>query len=514
MQPDTGTRGVAIVGLLVALLYSTVFGSEPVEFPSTPAGKRLGEIVHLLNTPGDEEGIKAYVSANYEPGFRDAFPMARHLAAFTATYTMFKHLEPMAVEETADDEITATLYSETAGAWLAVTLMLEPQEPYRIAGMLLKPAESPATAADEAGEAPRQGTPRTDHGADTAGAPSPEGLPFSTFEELDRYLSEQTDADAFSGAVLVAKDGVPEFQEAYGYANKQYRIANRLNTKFNLGSINKFFTSVAIAQLIEQGKLGLDDPIGTYLEEFPREVAEKVTIRHLLMMRSGWGDYWGNEAFTANKARIRTVSDYIDFLKDVPLDFEPGTNMQHSNTSFEVLGAIIERVSGRDYFDYIRNNIYKPAGMLSTDSYDRDGPVEDIATGYTNMNPFDPVGEGYQWTNTYLLSAKGSPAGGGYSTAPDMLKFDMALRNHKLLGPEYTDLIFRRWEEGAGQPFVPKRSFGLAAAGGAPGVSTFFCMDLMYGYTVVVLTNYDFPCAMPVGEAIISMLRQQHGWQE
>jgi CubicO group peptidase (beta-lactamase class C family) len=510
MHPDIRTRGVAAVGLLAALFCSTVIGSEPVELSSTPGGKRLGEIIHLLNAPGDEEDIKAYVSANYEPGFRDAFPMARHIAAFTATHTMFKHLEPMAVEETAGDEITATLYSETTGAWLAVTLMLEEQEPYRIAGMLLKPAEAPVAAADKADEAHGKGTPPLGQGAD-AGAPSQDDLPFSTFEEMDRYLSEQADAGAFSGTVLVAKDGVPEFQKAYGYANKQHRIANGLNTKFNLGSINKFFTSAAIAQLIERGKLGLDNPIGTYLEDFPGEVADKVTIKHLLTMRSGWGDYWGNEAFTSNMARIRTVSDYIDFLKDVPLDFEPGTNMQHSNTSFEILGAIIEQVSGLDYFDYIRDNIYKPAGMLDTDSYDRDGPAEDISTGYTNMNPFDPVGEGYQWTNTYLLSAKGSPAGGGYSTAPDMLKFDMALRNHKLLSHEYTDLIFRRWEEGAGQPFVPKRAFGLSAAGGAPGVSTFFCMDMMYGYTVVVLTNYDFPCAMPVGEAIISMLKQQHG---
>ena len=510
MKMNRRIRWSIVLYWLFLFFHSTILSSKPVEFPSTPAGTRLHEIVGLFNTANEQEA-RGYISNNYAPTFRDAFPMARHVAVFTTTHTIFKHLELKSVEETADDEINATLYSEATDAWIAVTLNLEPEKPHRIAGMMVKPVQRPPVVSGETKKASDQ---KETGSADASDTPKSTGMPFSNFKEMDEYLSNQTEANIFSGVVLVAKEGVPQFQKAYGYANKQYKIPNGLDTKFNLGSINKFFTSVAIAQLIERGKLGLDDPIGDYLDEFPKEVADKVTIKHLLKMRSGWGDYWQNETFRANITRLRTVSDYIDFLKDVPLDFEPGTNMQHSNTSFVVLGAIIEKVSGLDYFDYIRENIYRPAGMRNTDSYDKDGPVENLATGYTNMNPFDPVGEGYQWTNTYIIPPKGTPCGGGYSTAPDMLKFDVALRNHKLLSPKYTNLVFRRWEKISDERFVPKRSFGLMAAGAAPGVNTFFSIDLMFGYTVIVLTNYDMPVAMTVGDAIISMIRRQHSQEE
>jgi CubicO group peptidase (beta-lactamase class C family) len=247
-----------------------------------------------------------------------------------------------------------------------------------------------------------------------------------TIQQVKTYLQKQAAEGRFSGTALVAKEGKAILVESAGMASKRYQAPNRSDTKYNLGSLNKSFTSVAVLQLIEAGKIGIDDPIGRYLDFFPKEISEKVTIRQLLNMSNGWGDFWQNRYFLEHKDNLRLVADYMDFIKDIPLDFEPGTKTQHSNTGFEVAGAIIEKVSGMDYFDYIRKYIYKPAEMVNSDSYDRDSPVENLATGYTNNHPLDTLRKGWQWENTYILTPRGTPAGGGYSTVEDMLKYDNA----------------------------------------------------------------------------------------
>jgi CubicO group peptidase (beta-lactamase class C family) len=331
-------------------------------------------------------------------------------------------------------------------------------------------------------------------------------VPFSTFDELDVYAQRLTEENSFSGVVLVAKDGEPIFHKAYGLASKNFQVPNRLDTKFNIGSLNKLFTSVAVSQLAARGKLSYDDTLGKHLEGFSTEAAEKVTIRHLLQMKSGWGDYWTNDTYRESWFRLRTVDDYMDFLKKMPLGFEPGTRMEHSNTSFEILGAVIEKASGQDYYDYIRQHVYVPAGMTNTDSYDRDGPVGNLATNYTNMNPSDPVHEGYRWSNTYMLSPRGTPAGGGYSTTGDLLKFDLALRDHKLLDEKHTNLLFRRYEGGLEDEFrKPVRP--LMYAGGAFGLNSLLGIDLDNGYTIVVMSNYDPPIAIEIGRSILQMLK-------
>lgn len=325
---------------------------------------------------------------------------------------------------------------------------------------------------------------------------------FSNSDELDVFLEKQTAEGKFSGVVLIAKDGVSAFHKAYGFASKRFKVPNKPDTKFNIGSINKMFTSVAILQLCEQGKLILDDPIGNYLSGFPFDVSENVTVRHLLQHRSGWGHYWEDETYLATWTDLRTIDDYIEFIKDTPLGFEPGTSEQYSNTGFVVLGAIVEKVSGQSYYDYVREHIYKPAGMDHSDSYEMDMPVENLAIGYTNMSPFGPE-EGYQRENIFLHSAKGTSAGGGYSTAEDLLKFDMVLRNDLLLSPSYTDLLFNRFNE----PEEPRsRSGRIGFAGGAPGINGILEMNFDSGYTVIVLSNYDPPVAMDLAPEIMDMV--------
>src|SRR6185295_16380809 len=147
--------------------------------------------------------------------------------------------------------------------------------------------------------------------------------------------------------------------------------------------MNKMFTSVAIALLVERGKLSFDDPLSKFLPDFPtKEAAEKIRIKHLLTHTSGLGSYFNQKFIESSRARFRTVDEFMTLAKDEKLAFEPGTRWAYSNTGMLVLGKVIEVVTGGSYFDYIRENVYKPAGMVNSESYELDLVNPNLAVGY------------------------------------------------------------------------------------------------------------------------------------
>jgi D-alanyl-D-alanine carboxypeptidase len=332
--------------------------------------------------------------------------------------------------------------------------------------------------------------------------------------ELGAFLDELTASDSFAGAVLVAKNEKPIFRKAYGLANKDSRVQNQATTKFNLGSMNKMFTAVAIAQLAQQGKLSFDDPVGKYLPDYPNKaVADKVTIHHLLTHTSGMGDYL-NEKFMTGQASLKTVTDYLPIFANDPLAFEPGASWQYSNAGFILLGAIMERVTGESYYDYVREHVFEPAGMNQTGFYPLAGDLPGSATPYTNSSPNGPLpGPRHAAPREEL---RGGPAGGGYSTLDDMLKFSIALCRHKLLNPKYTDIVttgkvkapFGKYAYGFGDVNMNGvRSFGHN--GGGPGIAAQLDIYPDLGYTVVVLSNYDAPAMFKVLSKIRALLNGQ-----
>jgi CubicO group peptidase (beta-lactamase class C family) len=486
------------VSFFLLLLSITFISAEQLDFPDTFAGKRAMEIVALMNG-NFSQSAEEYIQNEYTPGFRDAFPLDAHKQIFDTTHRMFGILELADIAASTPTKIKFTLRSDAREAWLDISLDVEAESPHRITVMGVQPGSRPDSSNDNEG---KKANPAGNEGVNNSSQASRNAAAVDT-EELDRVISAKVDKNEFSGVVLVARYGRPLFQESYGYASKRFSVPNNLDTKFNLGSINKSFTTVSILQLAEQGKLSLDDPIGKYLDIFPPEIAKKVTIRHLLNMRSGWGDFWGNSTYLERLPRLRKVSDYMEFIKDMPLDFEPGSNFQHSNTGFDVAGAVIEAITGMDYFSYVKKNVYDRAGMADSDSYHKDGPVENLAAGYTNMNRNDPDGSGYQWDNSCLMPPRGTPAGGGYSTAGDLLKYDQALRENKLLSGPFTNFFFNRLEGRPGES--PSPSGMYRAVGGAPGINAFLAMDLVSGYTFIVLSNYDHPAAVNLAEEIIGM---------
>jgi CubicO group peptidase (beta-lactamase class C family) len=235
-------------------------------------------------------------------------------------------------------------------------------------------------------------------------------------------------------------------------------------------------------------------------------VADKVTISHLLSHTSGMGDYF-NEKFEASKHKLRAVDDFLSLFIDDPLSFEPGTKAQYSNAGYVVLGKIIEATSGQDYYDYVREHIYKPAGMNDSDHYEMDMPTPNLAMGYTKMDENHRPQEGPRRCNVFYIGVKGSPAGGGYSTADDMLKFCIALRGHRLLNPKYTELMLQPIRARTAEE-AKSRRFGLA--GGAPGVGAIFKMYLDLGYISVVLSNYDPEAMWTIDKKIDEMILRAH----
>jgi CubicO group peptidase (beta-lactamase class C family) len=318
-------------------------------------------------------------------------------------------------------------------------------------------------------------------------------------QDLRSSLNEFVAQDRFSGAVLLAKNDKILFEQAYGFADHAFNVPNRVDTKFNLGSMGKMFTAVAILQLAQQGRLSLDDPLIKVVPDYPNtEVASKITIHQLLTHTSGLGDFFGKAFQDTPKDTFTTIESHLPLFAAKPLLFAPGAKWSYSNAGFIVLGLVIEKVSGESYYDYVREHVFKPAGMINTDNYLIDADVSNLALGYTTGGP-GTLPNAPRKTNLYFLQ-RGASAGGGYSTVEDLLRFAKALEGHKLLNKEYTDLnLTGKVASGRGDV---KYAYGMEEqflngvrivghGGGGPGINSNLDMYPEAGYTVAVMSNYD-----------------------
>src|SRR6202035_2348577 len=267
---------------------------------------------------------------------------------------------------------------------------------------------------------------------------------------LDTYFGKLAANDVFSGNVLVAKDGKTLFQGSYGFADRANKVANVSATRFNVGSINKTFTRAA-------------------------------TVDQLLHHSAGAADFFGEQFSATAKDRFRSNADYYKFVSNLKPLFAPGTRRQYCNGCYIVLGAIIERVSGTPYEQYVQENIFKPAGMTATGPLQSDGINPDVAIGYTQK-----AGDGRLQGNVLMQGASGCAAGGGYATAADLLSYADALRHGRI--PDV----------------APAKDLGIA--GGAPGINSF--LEQNGPWTVIVLSNLDPPAAEDVGRSLARALSQ------
>ncbi|MEO8450924.1 MAG: serine hydrolase domain-containing protein, partial [Gemmatimonadota bacterium] len=353
-----------------------------------PATRRAQEIVALINS-GTPVGIRAYVDSAFADQMK-RMPMKAHIDFMLGQREQSKGVDWVEVQDATPNRTTALLKRKLTGEYLAIMVMVDDKA--QISGI------------GQQAPRPKGGVAEPKIATDAA-----------MVSELEKYVNTLAQADVFSGTVLLAKDGKVLYSGVWGQANKDFGVPNKLDTKFNLGSMNKMFTSTTIAQLVEQGKLSYEDPLSKFLPNFPNpEAAKRIKIKHLLSHTSGLGSYFNEEFEKSSRARFRTVDEMMTLAKGDSLAFEPGTRWSYSNTGMLVLGKVIEVVTGQDYFQYVRDHIYKPAGMINSDAYELDHVNPNLAVGYER--DFQADGSKQFRNNVFMHVIRGGPAGGGYST--------------------------------------------------------------------------------------------------
>ena len=460
-----------LVSLLLLLASALSVAQTQSQLPDTPAGRQCAAWLENFNR-GDRDAFRAFLEKNY-PSAVERLERSMDFRQRTGGFDFRK------LEDSTPTKVVVVVQEHDSDQFARMTVEVEEVEPHHITSVGLQAIPRPP------------GNPEFQ-------------LPHLSQSELvvaaRREIEKQVADDRFSGAVLIVKDGKPVLSEACGLADREHKIPNTLKTRFRIGSMNKMFTAVATLQLVESGKLGLQDPIGKYLDGYPnKNVASKVTIHHLLTHTGGTGDIFGPE-FEAHRLQLRTLGDYIKLYGQRDLEFEPGSKWEYSNYGFILLGAIVEKVSGQSYYDYVREHIYAPAGMTSTGSEPEDQAVPDRSIGYMR----GPQG---LTPNNNTLPYRGSPAGGGYSTVEDLVRFASALEQNKLLDAHYTELLT------AGKPGTPDNGYAygfgdqkvngtrcFGHGGGAPGMNGDLKICPSIGYIVAVLANMDPPAASRISD--------------
>jgi len=455
-----------------------------------PAGKKGEQIEKIIETfnSNDPERVRRLVEIEFTPEFRDMAPMSQHLEVFREIYRQTGGLDFHGIRTYVPEREGVTvviLKDRNFNAWRAFSLRFDDSPEQRIAGIRFNDARTP-TNVEEARLSEAEAV-----------------------QEAARIVRRVCERDAFSGTVLIARGADVRFTHACGEASKRFHVANNLETRFNLGSMNKMFTATAITQLVERGIVSFDDPISKYVDEtwLPREITDKVTIHHLLSHTSGLGSYFNETYDRSSRELFRDVDDYKPLVVGDTLAFEPGERYMYSNTGMLLLGVVIESATGQSYFDYIRENIYKPAGMTRSDSYEMDYPVENLAIGY------DPdYSSEYGWQNNlYKHVIKGGPAGGGFSTVGDLHRFALALTSGKLVSESSLETMWTD-KSGAGYGY----GFGLSEgplgrvvghSGGFSGINANLSMFVDAGYVVAVMSNYG-GAASPLAAKIQDLLER------
>ncbi|WP_103072158.1 serine hydrolase [Aquimarina sediminis] len=312
----------------------------------------------------------------------------------------------------------------------------------------------------------------------------------SKAQQIENYLDS---LEGFSGALLIAKNDSILLKKAYGFAHIGHQVKNNTKTKFSYASIGKSFTAAAIFQLVQEGKLSLDDKIKKFIPNYPNKIArDSITIRLLLQHRSGLPNYFHLDKFlNTSKERFRTIENLAYLYENQPLEFEPNEQFAYRNTNYIILGRIIEIVTKTSYEKYIEKHIFSKVNMQNTGNYDVDHPIENSAENYTLSDVYPN-----KFQKTIFMSAvKGGPAGGGYSNLDDLYKFATAFKNNQLLNEDYTNIMKEEPKNawyGYGMQFAGAKGSGIYGhSGGHFGVGAEWRIFEKQNYTVIILTNKD-----------------------
>jgi CubicO group peptidase (beta-lactamase class C family) len=332
-------------------------------------------------------------------------------------------------------------------------------------------------------------------------------------EELSRRVAHFGASGQFSGIAAVARGTDLIATASAGFADRKKKTRFTPDTQFTLGSLGKMFTAAAVGQLVDQGKLSFDDKVGKFFPDYPnRTVRDKVTLGMLMSHTSGMGDFLMRRTPAMMAHGIQRATELMPLYDQDEPAFEPGSQWAYSNAGLALMGAIVEKASGRSYADYIRDHVFKPAGMTRSDPNNIPHVAKELVTPYTRMSREGKPLPDWQEAERDI----GSPAGGAISTVRDLARFADALRNGRLISKKTFELMATNHNpmspgpDGYGYAMMINSVYGTLTfghGGGFPGVNTQLTFLADSPYSVIVLANQDPPAAelvntLPVAEIV------------
>ena len=439
---------------------------------NTASGRHLAALVEAINTR-DSSAILRFGREHYSAGaLAGSGGEARLLERWLEIGTNYGPLELDSVLATTDAETTAWARGTISKAWLSFRLFADSAAPHRVIRIGLGRGLRPPYA--------------------DVRVPVLTGA--SLVSHIEEYLKRLADADLFSGVVLIIRNGRPVLERTHGFADQARRTDFRMDTPFDIASTAKLFTAVAIGQLAERGALRLTDSIGKYIPELPPALGHRITIAQLLEHSSGLGEL-GPRLDSAMQRAVR-VADMVALLQDTTLAFPPGSSVLYSNRGYVLLGAVVERAGGGPYADYLRREIFTPAGMTRTGLLQAAELPGDRARRYTRYPTLRSAWRpGPRVEFAPELDLAPGPHGGASSTAEDLVRFARALTDGRLLSRAMLKQMTEP-QSGTGRSLgFQIGGEGVSAyfghGGGAPGMNSMLRVFPGLGYTVVVLSNYD-----------------------
>lgn len=445
------------------------------QLQESPAGSKLLRFLKWINQEEtiSAQNINSLISDRLidEYGFEGLADLNENVRANSGLLTLYD------ANRTDLFEYKIKLQASEGNQWLDGQVKMESKPPYRIDGFQIDISREPAVNTTPI-YTPGKKTKVTKTSRKKASTKK-------MAAEAQSIAQAYHDMGWFSGVVVLAKDGQPFYQEAFGLADEARQIPNTLETKFRIGSINKDYTAVLVLQQMEKGQLSLDDKLAKFDLGFPSTIANQVSIRQLLNHTSGFGDIF-IPTYLDNIRDYKDIDDILPLLRNAPLAYEPGTDQRYSNYGYIVLGAILEKVTGKPFGQLLQENILSVIGADDT-HYDIAEKIEGEAQSYR----YTLTGKKENYTANLEYP---TPDGGMYATADDLLRFFQAsFFDNSLISDQSKMLIVNDFEDAKGswEKVLNNPNDGIGLAGGGPGVSAMADIEWKDRLTIIVLANTD-----------------------